>query len=207
MNRTHTPRTRHVLRQPIVLVLNKNWQAITDTTPKQAFKMLVKGVATAVDIDDHGHATPYKLSEWLQLPLSEDSRTIRGAKGLIKIPVVIVLARYDKLPPAPERVAFTTEAVWERDNSTCQYCNRHLNRRAREGNMDHVVPRDQRGPTAYTNIVLSCIPCNTRKANRTPEQAGMRLARIPGTPRRLSSALRLRNTHQVKEWTVFGVPA
>jgi CRISPR/Cas system Type II protein with McrA/HNH and RuvC-like nuclease domain len=50
-------------------------------------------------------------------------------------------------------------------------------------NLDHVVPRQQDGPTSWENIVCSCVPCNSRKSNRTPEQAGMQLVRKPRKPR------------------------
>ncbi len=50
-------------------------------------------------------------------------------------------------------------------------------------NLDHVVPRDRGGPTSWENIVCSCIPCNTRKANRTPQEAGLRLVKKPKRPK------------------------
>ena len=49
--------------------------------------------------------------------------------------------------------------------------------------MDHVIPRDRGGPTTWENIVCSCIACNTQKANRTPQEAGMRLIRKPKRPK------------------------
>jgi len=46
----------------------------------------------------------------------------------------------------------------------------------------HHVPRAQGGLTAWENCVLACVACNARKANRTPEQAGMRLRKPPVRP-------------------------
>ena len=48
---------------------------------------------------------------------------------------------------------------------------------------DHVFPRDRGGQMSWENIVCSCIPCNTRKGNRTPEQARMKLIRKPERPK------------------------
>jgi CRISPR/Cas system Type II protein with McrA/HNH and RuvC-like nuclease domain len=48
--------------------------------------------------------------------------------------------------------------------------------------MDHIVPKAQNGITSWTNVVLSCIKCNDKKANKTPEQAGMRLRKKPCVP-------------------------
>jgi hypothetical protein len=48
-----------------------------------------------------------------------------------------------------------------------------------------VVPRASGGKTTWENIVTCCVPCNRAKANRTPEQAGMRLRCRPTKPRYL----------------------
>src|SRR5688572_32049596 len=58
-----------------------------------------------------------------------------------------------------------------------------LFRSRKDLNLDHVIPRDRGGPTTWENIVCSCIPCNTRKANRTPYEAGMHLIRKPKRPK------------------------
>jgi hypothetical protein len=36
--------------------------------------------------------------------------------------------------------------------------------------------------SSWTNCVLACVACNKRKADRTPEQAGMKLRRTPVRP-------------------------
>src|SRR5271157_578815 len=48
--------------------------------------------------------------------------------------------------------------------------------------VDHVVPRSQGGQTTWENCALACVACNARKANRTPEQASMKLRRVPLRP-------------------------
>ena len=52
----------------------------------------------------------------------------------------------------------------------------------RELNYDHVIPRSRGGRTVWENIVSACYKCNARKANRTPEEAGMRLRALPKKP-------------------------
>ena len=44
------------------------------------------------------------------------------------------------------------------------------------------VPRAQGGQTTWENCVPACVACNSRKANRTPEQAAMKLRRPPFRP-------------------------
>ena len=55
----------------------------------------------------------------------------------------------------------------------CQYCGDQPG--GEELTIDHVVPRAQGGVSSWTNCVLACIDCNKRKADRTPQQAGMKL--------------------------------
>jgi len=59
-------------------------------------------------------------------------------------------------------------------------------------NLDHVIPRDRGGPTTWENIVCSCIECNTQKANRRPQEAGMHLVRNPNA--RMASVVQINST-------------
>lgn len=198
----NTPKQRHMLRQPIVLVLNKSWHAINDRNPVQAFRMVSKGVAVPLEILPDGSPVKRTWEEWQRLPVRDGDRFILSSRGPIRIPLVIVLGRYSVLPPAPKRVPYTVDAVWERDENTCQYCGHVVDRRAKQGNIDHVLPLSHKGPSTYENTVVSCVPCNSTKANRTPDQAGMRLRRQPVAPRRLSPAFLLRNRYKIPEWDV-----
>lgn len=70
-------------------------------------------------------------------------------------------------------VKFSRINVMTRDDFTCCYCG--CRKPMRDLNYDHVIPRRLGGRTIWENIVTSCYDCNSRKAGRTPEQAGMRL--------------------------------
>ena len=94
------------------------------------------------------------------------------------MPRVVVLQAYDRLPR--REVRFSRQNIYLRDNFTCQYCGRTFARA--QLNLDHVVPRQFGGLTTWTNVVCSCVACNSRKANRTPEQAKMRLHKPPVRP-------------------------
>jgi 5-methylcytosine-specific restriction endonuclease McrA len=80
-------------------------------------------------------------------------------------------------------IKFSRVNVFTRDGYRCCYCG--TPKKARELNYDHVVPRHLGGKTTWENIVSSCYGCNGRKANRTPEQAGMRLRQKPHRPKTL----------------------
>jgi 5-methylcytosine-specific restriction endonuclease McrA len=104
---------------------------------------------------------------------------VRTVSFRIRVPRVILLIVYDHLPK--KEVKFTRHNIFERDQNTCQYCGKTHDRN--DLNLDHVIPRDRGGPTTWENIVCSCIECNTLKANRLPQEAGMRLIRKPKRPK------------------------
>lgn len=79
-----------------------------------------------------------------------------------------------------QRVKFSRANLLARDRSRCQYCGKRLP--PSELTYDHVVPRSQGGKTVWENIVMSCVPCNVAKANRTPAQAEMKLLSKPQRP-------------------------
>ena len=62
----------------------------------------------------------------------------------------------------------------------CQYCADALT--TESYSLDHVIPRSQGGLSTWENLVACCKYCNSEKANRTPEQAGMRLLKKPVAP-------------------------
>ena len=103
---------------------------------------------------------------------------LRSPSVTLKMPAVIRLLR----PVARVRrsIKFSRMNVFARDFYCCQYCGQ--TKRTNELNYDHVVPRHQGGKTNWENVVSSCYACNSRKRNRTPEQAGMRLLRRPSRP-------------------------
>jgi 5-methylcytosine-specific restriction endonuclease McrA len=105
--------------------------------------------------------------------------SVRTPSRTIRLPRVILLTYFDKLPC--KELKLTRNNVFERDKNTCQYCGRMLPRE--QLNLDHVIPRHYGGKTTWENIVCSCIRCNTRKSSRLPHEAGLRLVRKPARPK------------------------
>jgi len=164
-----------------VLVLNRLWQAINVCSVRRAFALLCDGHAQIVHAED-GNFLTHDFSSWQDFsrrkPESDDEM-VHTISFKIRIPRVIVLMLFDRMPR--KEVKFTRHNIFERDKNTCQYCGKHFDKR--DLNLDHVVPRDRGGATTWENIVCSCIPCNTRKANRLPHEAGMKLLRKPARPK------------------------
>ncbi|PTL85450.1 HNH endonuclease [Vitiosangium sp. GDMCC 1.1324] len=158
-----------------VLVLNRNYQPVHVTSVKRALSLLYLGVAKAID----AQYRLYEFDDWAALSATAPHDSVSTINRRIRVPRVVVLSAYEYLPRG--RVRFSRLNIYARDHDTCQYCARQLPRS--ELNLDHVVPRSQGGKTSWENVVCSCVPCNLRKGGRTPEQAGMRLLKVPVRPR------------------------
>ncbi len=103
---------------------------------------------------------------------------IHSADREFPVPSVIRLASLVRHPSRLER-KLTRLEVFKRDHYTCQYCGRET----RQLTIDHVIPRYRGGEHSWENVVSACVPCNRRKAGRTPKEAGMRLLHQPSRPR------------------------
>lgn len=187
-----------ILNKPTVLVLNRNWQAINVRTPADAFCQMATDTATALNIDGET-MLPVKWGEWLALPIREHDGFVTTPRGRVRVPTVIVAINYAKVPL--RRPRFSARGVWDRDGGVCQYTGRRLARG--EGNIDHVVPRSRGGRTAWDNCVLAHREVNSRKADRLPHEAGLRLRKQPLAPRGVPASALIRNHHGVRDWDHF----
>jgi 5-methylcytosine-specific restriction endonuclease McrA len=162
-----------------VLVLNRLWQAVNVCSARRAFMLLFQGHAQVVD-SAGGTFSTHDFESWRELSArTPEDEMVHTISFKIRVPRVIVLLVFDRVPN--KEVKFTRHNVFERDKNTCQYCGETFDRR--DLNLDHVIPRDKGGVTSWENVVCSCIPCNTRKGNRMPEQIGMRLLKKPKRPK------------------------
>jgi 5-methylcytosine-specific restriction endonuclease McrA len=120
----------------------------------------------------------------------------RAAQVDIPVPQVIRLSRYVRVP-FRQRAAWSRRGVLVRDRHRCAYCGR------RATTVDHLVPKSRGGTDTWLNTVAACSEDNQRKADRTPEQAGMRLLAQPFEPTpadALLLALGVRDRAGLPEW-------
>ena len=138
-----------------VLVLNQNYQPLNICRVRRAIILLFRGKAEM---------------------LENGSGFIQSASYTCPVPSVIRLAYIIRRPrPQPKLTRFE---VFHRDRYTCQYCDKEI----RQLTIDHVIPRYRGGEHVWENVVSACIPCNRRKAGRTPSEAGMKLICQPSPP-------------------------
>src|SRR5256885_12967577 len=173
-------RDLHSLLNSQVLVLNRLWQAVNICSARRAFSLVYAGHAQVVSSDEANNFLTHDFDSWRDFSTdAPDNELVQTISWRIRIPRVIVLLFFDRLPK--KEVKFTRHNVFERDKNTCQYCGDAFDRN--DLNLDHVVPRDRGGTTTWENVVCSCIPCNTRKGNRLPQEAQMTLIRKPKRPK------------------------
>ena len=178
-----------------VLVLNRSFQPIHVTNVRRAFTLLYLGIAQAID----HHLRAFDFDSWSQLSAETGDDVIRTVDRVIRVPRVIMLQLYDRIPRA--KVRFSRHNIYTRDVNTCQYCGRQLPRS--ELNLDHIKPRSQGGLTTWENVVCCCLDCNLAKGARTPEQAKMRLLRPPIRPRWTPTFRAPEDGVRYREWLPF----
>ena len=144
-----------MVNQP-VLVLNQNYEPLNVCRVRRAVVLLYYGKAEM---------------------LENGTGFIHSVSSNFPVPSVIRLAYLIKRP-RPQR-KLTRLEVFNRDQYTCQYCGKQTHQLT----LDHVIPRYRGGEHVWENVVSACIPCNRRKAGKTPNEAGMRLIHQPMPPR------------------------
>ena len=169
----------------------------------------------------------YARDDWSKLRPGDGEPFIRAVQFRLRVPEVITLTAYDRLPAAA--VTFSRRNIFKRDHYTCQYCGRQGRNQlgndlpdgksfcasagrdkatrlpwqpgGEELTIDHVVPRARGGQSRWDNCVLACVECNNRKADRTPEQAKMRLKRMPVQP--AWNPLYTAHQRRIESWSKF----
>lgn len=163
-----------VLCRP-TLVLNRNWQPVNIASVARALTLVWNETARIVDPADY---QLYDWHDWSRMNPGENEPVIRTVSQRLRVPEVIALIAFDRLPQSV--VTFSRRNIFKRDRYTCQYCGRQP--APDELTIDHVLPRSQGGLSTWENCVLACVRCNHAKADRTPLQAKLKLRKTPVRP-------------------------
>ncbi len=136
-----------------VLVLNASYEPLNLVNVKRAIVLVLKKKAEIVE---------------------EREGEIRSERMKMRFPSVIRLLYLVHVPY--RSVSLSRRAVFVRDKHACQYCG------GRAESIDHVIPRSRGGEHTWKNVVAACRRCNTKKMNRLPSEAGLRLSHKPAEP-------------------------
>jgi hypothetical protein len=198
-----------------VLVLNKSWSPINVTTVFDAICSVFGERAKIVDPQTYA---VYDFEGWVEnwndavkFAKVSVNDIIRSPRLDVVAPEVILCTDYKGVGFGTSnrlRPKFSRRNIFSRDSGVCQYCGKRFD--STDLNIDHVIPRSRGGRSEWTNVVLSCVRCNDKKSDRTPEEAGMRLIRVPVIPtseqvrRPLTERLRRKiGNKPPKSWEAF----
>lgn len=140
-----------------VLKLSQSYEPIEIIGWKKAFKLITLGKAEV---------------------LREYEYECRTSAVSYRHPAVIRLIK--AFPRPKNRVRYSKHNVFARDRWQCAYCRRKFDKE--DLTTDHILPKARGGKTCWENIVTCCKDCNTRKKDKTPQEAGMALETIPTIP-------------------------
>jgi hypothetical protein len=145
-----------------VLVLNATYESLSHTRLGRAVALVLRGDAVIEEA----------------LP----GRQLNHAGGFMLFPKVIRMLRYVKVFVQHGPDLYSKRGILRRDNYSCGYCGKTAT------TVDHIIPISKGGERrSWLNGVASCQPCNNRKRDRTPAQAGMSLQVTPFVPLRATS--------------------
>ncbi|HMD54238.1 MAG TPA: HNH endonuclease, partial [Phycisphaerae bacterium] len=144
-----------------------------------------RNLAEVISVEGTSYLT-YNIESWTEISQlkaqyeREDNDFVRTVRYELAVPRIIRLLGYDRLPR--QDVKLNRRNIYARDHGTCQYCAKKFT--TSELSLDHVIPRAMGGKTVWENLVCACVRCNAKKGGRTPQQAGLHLARLPHKPKR-----------------------
>jgi len=201
------------LNSPIVLALNRLWQATGHRTVRDAIVAMCGGqgsIVPAMGLDIHYAQTedgwdfskpltcePVSWERWMTLPIREYDLSVQTPTQAIRVPTVIITPNYEKMPMRSQTPS--RESIFLRDKGVDQYTGQYIP--FHEGNLDHVHPRDKGGPFTFENLVWTKISTNSKKGNKFPHEAGLRLIRPPFAPRPIPAIAIIKPLH--RDWKHF----
>lgn len=119
-------------------------------------------------------AKAYKLASKENVLIEAETELIevKGINTTIIIPVTMSFV-INKAPNLKNLDRISRYMLYKRDNGKCGYCGEEISQK--KATIDHVVPKSRGGKTEWGNVVLACYPCNSKKDDKTLEEAGMNL--------------------------------
>jgi 5-methylcytosine-specific restriction endonuclease McrA len=136
-----------------VLLLNFSYEPLGTVGVARAMCLVFRGVVYAEEFDAE--------------------RVLRSPRAEFRVPSVVRLRTYVNVRRRRQTAGMKRLRIFVRDRFRCQYCGGKKS--AGELTLDHITPRSKAGRATPENLVTACVKCNTRKGDRTPEEARMPL--------------------------------
>ena len=146
-----------------VLAVNKCWFPVEIISYKDAFRLLCKGHAKALETIESSYVM-HTMESWMDLHMHEKYDKVNTVSMEIPVPEIIVLTEYDRIPK--RFINFSKQNLLIRDNYTCGYCGCECDNET--ATIDHIHPQSKGGKTSWTNCIIACTECNHKKADNLP---------------------------------------
>ena len=105
---------------------------------------------------------------------------LTGEQSVIAVNSIIGTKGVPKINLFNVRPMLTNSKLFVRDRHICAYCGDQFV--SSKLSRDHVHPVSKGGPDEWTNVVTSCIKCNTHKGAKSLDQCGLQLLYVPYEP-------------------------
>lgn len=142
-----------------VLLLNASYEPLSICNVKKAVCLIFLGKA--------------------ELVADNSAKSLRSVSATFQFPSVIRLVHFIKIPY--KKIILTRKNILKRDHHKCGYCGRS----DLPLTIDHIKPSSRGGEDTWENLVTACLPCNNKKGDRTPTEAGLNLVIRPYAPSHL----------------------
>lgn len=208
----------NIANKLICLSLNSHWQPIGYKTVKDAIVNLCgsqinpKPTVMALDIDytvdefnvplynEPISIIPRSWSEWITLPVRSWELSISSPNLEIRIPTVIIAINFGKMPLRQFRSKPSKEAIYHRDNGTCQYSGKKINKD--HATVDHIIPKSKGGADTWSNLVLCRRDINSKKGNKLNSEVGLKLLKYPEEPNPVPASNLIKDIRHI-DWQHF----
>lgn len=185
--------------------MSREWEHHAFVTARDSLRVVSSGRASFLEVANSTFQA-LNFAEWLLYSAAEyrESREshswVQSASQMIAVPEVMILSREIPFSGKFRKTRISRKNLWLRDKKQCLYCSRPLE--LSDATRDHIIPQSKGGKSCWENLVTCCHACNTKKGNRTPQEANMRLTSDPFKP--LAKDLELISVGEMKSsWKMF----
>lgn len=187
------------------LKLNARWQALAIISVRKAMEDAFAGAVTLLRFQE-GYPSIFRIEDWISLEVEDgqDFITTSRLHGIKKIavPRVVICTGYDKL--LAKEQPCTPENLLRRYGHKDAVTGKKLKRK--NFSKEHVIPKSKGGDKTWGNIVPMDRKKNSKRGNKSYEEAGLPTPKILPAPRPLLPINSMVNTHHWPEWKWCNIP-
>lgn len=201
----------NALTKKSVLVLNRSWVPIGLMSPQKAICNMFEGSMIGLFInyseedlanenyDNVAELQPLEWEDWKKLPFDPNGLYIHTVSERFLVPSIVITKNFNDVPYASISARLSRKNIFIRDEFKCAYTGKQYPEN--ELNIDHIIPRSKGGKSSWTNLVTCHKKINSKKADKTPQEAGLTLVTKPYRPSQFQ--LMLKKTVWNPRWRIF----